>query len=290
MIVRVLGYVGFFAASFVVSTYLTFPWDTVKERALQAASKTLGRRITASSLSPSWLTGVEATEVEVEMGPDAEPLAFDTFFARAHVFDFVTGGYGGRVSAPLGGGEIEGSVSGSEKRLAVDAEIRELRLALVPALRAASGLALSGTVQLEADLDLGLEDPKTSSGGIHLVAQGLETLDGSDAAFPVPALVLGDLDWDLPVEDGKLIIRNQRLDGPSLSLVVDGEIVLSNPLSRSLVNLTLKFKPTPQLREAEPTIGLLLNNLNRYKAPDGFYGYQMSGTVKRPRFTPRRPS
>lgn len=288
MILRYLGYVGFFFAAFVISTYLTFPWGAVKQRVLQYASKASGRQITAQRLEPSWLTGFSAKKVEVEIDPGQEPFTLRALFARAYLLDFLTGGYGGYAEAPIGQGTVEVDVSGNEERVDVEVDAEGVEIGLVPAVRMATGLALGGTLGLDVDLDLGLKDPKTSAGQIRLRAVELETLEGSEAKFPVPALVVGDLDWNLPVEDGKVIVRNQRLDGPNLSAALDGEIVLAQPMTRSLLNLTIQFRPTEAFLAKEPLLGQLLNNLNRYKNAQGFYGYQVSGTLKRPRFTPRR--
>lgn len=287
--VRIVGYVAFFLVSFVVCLYLTFPWGAVKERVLQQASRSSGALITARSLEPSWLTGVHAEGVEIALPGADEPLALERLDARASVLSFLSGGYGGSFRLPMAQGQIEADVAGSGASVDVEAEARGVELALVPGLRSASGLALAGTLNLDADVALGLERPEESQGTIELSATELETLKGGKVgSFPVPELALGNLAWTLPVEDGKVLVRNQRLSGPTVDLVLDGEVVLARPLSRSLVNLTVRFKPTPTFLDQEPMIGALLRNIDRYKGPDGFYTYQMSGTVKRPRLTPRR--
>ncbi|MEO1233409.1 MAG: type II secretion system protein GspN, partial [Myxococcota bacterium] len=281
--IRTVGYVALFAVSYLLAVYVTFPWDSVKERVLQLASKQLRREITAKSLEPSWLTGIHAEKVEIDLQGSEEPMAFETVDARASVFSFLTGGYGGTLQLPIGGGQVRASASGGQEKVAVDLDAKAVELALVPALRASTGLALAGELGIDAELDLGLQDPQQSQGSIRLTGQGLETLKGGKAGnYPIPELNLGDLDWNLPVENGKVIIRNQRLEGPDLSLMLDGEIVLAKPPNRSLVNLTAKFKPTPEFLKREPLMASLLKNIDRYKGSDGFYGYQISGTVKRP--------
>lgn len=284
---RYLGYVAFFIVSFVLSLYLSFPWGAVKQRALQGLSELAGTQITAKTLEPSWLTGFEATGVELQTSGD--PVKLDSLFGRAHVLDFLTGGFGGRVEAPVGGGALEADVSGTKEQVQIELTAEAIEVALVPAIRELTGLALGGELALDVELDLGIKDPKLSNGQIRLRASDLETLPGSEAKFPVPELVVGSLDWNLPVENGKLIIRNQRLDGPNVNAEFDGEVVLAQPLERSLVNLLIKFKPTDVFLKKEPLLAQLIKNLNNYRSSDGYYGYQISGTVKRPRPMPKRP-
>lgn len=288
MIFRTLGYVGFFMVAYVLCLYLTFPWGAVKQRVLQQASKQAGRTISATKLEPSWLTGVHAEGVEVEMD-EGEPLKLRTLDARASVLSFVTGGYGGTVWAPIAKGQLTSTFSGGGDVLDIDAKAEKVELALLPALKSATGLALGGRLNLDADIKYGVKDPKTTSGLIELQASGLETLKGGRAGnYPIPELELGNLDWSIPIENGKVIVRNQRIEGPSLELILDGEIVLNKPTPRSLLNLTVQFKPTPEFLEAEPLIASLLRNIDRYKNKSGFYTYQISGTLKRPRTTPKR--
>ncbi len=281
-------YGGFFLASFLTCFYLTFPWPAVKQRALQQVTAATGIPVRARSLEPRWITGIHAEEVELELEP-GEPFAVQRIDARANVLSFLGGGFGGTVRFPVAGGEVEAELRGTKKESKVVARVERLELAMMPGLRAATDLALAGVVGLDVDVQLAFDTPEKSEGQIRLRAAGLETLDGGKlAGFPVPALEIGDLDWDLPVEEGKLLVSNQRLSGPNVDAVLDGQIVLAKPLSRSLVNLVIRFKPTPAFLQKEPLFASLLKNIDPYKGADGFYGYQISGTLKRPRFTPKR--
>ena len=289
--IRIIAYGAFFLASFLICLYATFPWDAVKRRVLQEASRELGAQITARSLEPSWLTGFQAEGIEVSMEGEDAPLSIEQINARVSVLAFLTGGYGGSLKVPVGDGRIFADVSGDDDKLDITAEVETLELALLPALRYATGLALTGILEVSSDLSLGLSEPSESNGMLKIEGSDLETLEGSKiGSFPVPELVLGSLAWDLPLENGKLIVRNQRLTGPNVELGLNGEVVLAKPLNRSLVNLAVRFKPTPAFLKAEPMLGALLRNIDRYKGPDGFYGYQVSGTLKRPRLTPQRGS
>lgn len=286
---KIVGYILFALVSFVISLYLTFPWDAARELVQKEVSKAVGATVAAEKLEPSWLTGIHAEAIEIELPDSEEPLKLDALDARISVLSLLSGAKGGTARVPMAQGVIEAEAEVTDARAEVEADIVDIELALIPALKAATGLALAGEVDADAQLDIGIADVGTTAGNIHLTGTGLEVLEGSQAGgFPIPALVLGSLDWTIPIEGGKAKITNQTLSGPTVEASVNGEIVLAKPFGRSLMNLKLRFKPTPEFLRKEPLLGSLLNNLSRYRSPDGFYGYQVTGTVKRPRFTPTR--
>ncbi len=50
----------------------------------------------------------------------------------------------------------------------------------------------------------------------------------------------------------------------------------------------LSFKPTDAFLKKEPILNALLANIQSAKGSDGFYTYAMVGSLKHPRFSPRR--
>ena len=111
---------------------------------------------------------------------------------------------------------------------------------------------------------------------------------GKIRGFPVPELAIGDADWKIPVEGGKATLKTLKVSGESVDLVFDGTLQVVMPISRTTANLTLSFKPTDKLLQAEPLLGALLMNIQQAKGSDGFYTYAMIGNIKTPRFTPRK--
>lgn len=287
-VLRYLGYAAFFVLMFVVGLYVTFPWDMAKDRVLDMASKASGMVVTAEELSPSWVTGVRATKVKLLQPGSTEPLVVEELTARAKVLAFITGKKGGIVSLPLANGQIRADVTADKDSVAVKSDCQDVELGLIPGLAQAIGLPLTGIVDLTTDLTVGIEDPKLTNGTMTVAMQGLKLEKGGKiSGFPVPELAIGDFAWQIPVEDGKATLQKLEIKGESVELQVDGTIQLMNPISRSNVNLTVAFKPTDKLLQAEPLLGPLLNNIQRAKGADGFYGYSVTGGIKAPRFFPK---
>ncbi len=285
---RIVGYVAFFLLAFAVSVYWTFPFDAAKDRLLGLASQQTDMTITAKSLEPSWFTGAVAKGVVIRRASAKEPIELAQVTARAHLLPLLTGGRGFTVDAPIAKGDVHADVVEASDGMQVNATADGLELALVPGLAEATGLPLAGGLDLAVDMLVG-NDPKQSEGIIKIKGTGLEILKGGMIkAFPVPELPVGNLDWTIPVSKGKATFERLELTGDTVLLRLDGDVTLGSPLDRSILNFKISFKPTPAFLKKEPLLGALLNNIRRAKGRDGFYTYQVSGSVKRPRFFARR--
>ena len=285
---RIVGYIAFFVFALIVSVYWTFPFDAAKDRILRVASEQTKMEITAKSLEPSWVTGAVAKGVKIRRPGVEAPIELPKVTARAHILPMLTGGQGFTVDLPIAKGDVHADVVEASKGMNVVAHADSVELALVPGLADAIGIPLSGTADIDVDMFVG-SDPKTSEGVIKLKATGVEILKGGKIkAFPVPELPVGSFDWTIPVKKGKAIFDKLTLDGETIQLRVDGQITLGNPVNRSILNLKVAFKPTPEFLRKEPLLGALLKNIRRAKGSDGFYGYAISGNLKRPRVFPKR--
>lgn len=289
-ILKYIGYAAFFLFAFVVSLYLTFPWPAAKDRALAEASRATGMEIHAKSVEPSWVTGIIAQDVEITPKDFEEPIEIDRLSARLHLLPLITGGRGVSVQMPLAQGSVEADIVDSSASTEVKADLRGLQLALVPGLKEATDLPLSGKLNLEADMVLDKAKPEASSGLLHIGGAGLELLKGGKVGgMTLPfELTIGDFDWRIPIEQGKAQLSKLKIEGGSVLLELDGTVTMAKEPVRSVLNLTVKFKPTDAFLKKEPLLGALLNNIQRAKGSDGYYAYALTGTVKHPRFFPKR--
>ncbi len=288
-ILRYVGYVLFALVSLVVSLYLTFPWNHAKEFLLSQVNQSTGMKLTVDTLEPAPLTGVRAKGVKLETKPGAEPLALAQLEVKAHVFQLLKGNKGGTVQFPIAQGTVDADVTQTAEGLEIKARIENIELALLPAIADAIGLPLSGVISLEADLFVSSKDPSETRGNLALQGKGLELLAGGKVGgFPVPELAIGDFDWKVPIDKGRAKLDKQTIRGENVEVMVDGEIVVLNPPSRSNLNLNVSFRPTEAFLKKEPLLGALLNNINQAKGADGFYTYAVSGALTQPRLFPRR--
>ncbi len=288
---RIVGYISFFFSALLLCIYLTFPWDAAKDKVLLMASKKTGATITADKLEPNWITGIEAERVSITTRKSPEPIEIKELSARIHLMPLLGKRLGITASMPMAQGNVDAEVVQQPDAVDVDAKLDNLELALVPGIKEATGLPLGGQLNATIKLIAGTKDPTTSEGTIKLAVKGLEILKGGKLkGFPVPELAIGDLDWTIPVNAGKVKFNNLELTGDNILAKIDGEIILKKRTEQSVLNLTVAFKPTAAFIKKEPILkgALQMPQVSRAKARDGFYTYQASGTIKYPRFVPKR--
>lgn len=277
---KTLGYAAFFVAAVVVSLYLTFPWNAAKERALALASEQTGVQIEADQLDPSWGTGIVARGVRIRTKPEENPIELPEVAARVHLLPLLSGGRGLSVQVPIAQGEIDAEIVQSNDLLTIEGEASGIELALLDGLADATGLPLGGRLSINMDIELGVKDPKQTSGNLKLVGEDLEILKGGKS----PELAIGNLNWTIPVNDGVAKLDNLQVKGPDAEIVLNGEITLDKVPKRSRLNLTIKYKPTDALLKRHPILNamhLSKSAVKRSKGSDGFYQCELRGPASR---------
>lgn len=285
---KYLGYAAFFVFAVLFFFYQTFPWDAAKDRIFSMVKSSSGVTLEAESLEPSWITGIEATKLKITPRRATESFELERLTARAKLLSFLTGKRGFTASAPIAMGEVDADVEMADATLKIGTEVHGVQLELVSALKDA-GYPLQGTLTLDADLLLGLKDPKLSNGKIKLKIAGLALPGGTKLGMvSLPAdhgVTIGDVDLEIPVVDGTAQFKGTKIQGTDVDVTVDGDIDLMNPMSRSKLNLSVAAKPKAALLDF---IGPLLNMYKRYQSKDGFYNFVVSGSVDNPRAMPKR--
>lgn len=286
---RYIGYALFFVVWVVIGLYLTFPWDVAKERLFAFVKTQTGVVVTASSLEPDWVTGIDARDVKIYPKQSDTPFKLDRLQARVKLLPLLSGKKGFTANAPLARGTIDADIVIGDDTIDIDAELKGVQLELVTALRDAK-VPLSGRATVDADLVWGVKDPKLTNGNLSIKGANFTVEKGTKLGmFPLPRDIgLGSFDISVPIKDGKARLKAVKIAGADVEITADGSITLMRPFDRSTLEMSAGLKPTPALLNSDPLIKSLLKNVERYKGSDGFYGYHVSGTVKRPRFKPTK--
>ena len=130
---RAVGYPLFFIACFVFFAYHTFPYARAKDAVLRKVSSQLGPGVTleASSLEPSWLTGVDVRNLRIHKAasrPKGEPLdvTVDALHARAGLFAALSGAVALSFDGKLAGGTFDGELHRSDTAQALRLELDDV--------------------------------------------------------------------------------------------------------------------------------------------------------------------
>lgn len=288
---KFLRWIGFFLLCVVVFAYASyrgFPWETAKQRLALIAAKEANIGLEIEHLGPSGLLGVRAESVEITLA-DGKNLRLREISAHLHLLPLLLGRRSFSVDAPIAQGRLEADIDLGGSDMDVELNAAGIQLDTVPLLRDALGIPLVGQADLEGTLHFEPGAPEKSAGHVNLRASGLATEKGADGLLGGMEIKLGDLDWKLPIENGKVQADALSIDGGDFRAKLSGEVALRNPLSRSVLNLTAGFSPSDAFTKREPMLAAMLVNLQRAKGKDGFYSYAITGPIGRPHRPRPRP-
>lgn len=310
----VLGYGVFSLLAFVLCLFLTFPYDTLRVRAVDAAADA-GYALRVGSLRPG-LRGLTATQVRLSKVPNGmtpelhsllasdakmmpgpeelgEPLTIDSVAVRPALLP-----PGVAFHASLMGGSISGHVGGlGDVKVAVALNNLD---ASGGNLKGFSGMDLVGKLNGSLDLVLpktrGQPDLSLANGQLSLDTRGL-IIQGGNVTVPMygqptpmdlPKIALGDLDTRIKIDKGLGTIETMQSKSEDLEIQGSGTVKLGQRLDVSQPDMSFKLNAEPDFTKRLGLLGAGLTMLPTDKADPKFRVAHLSGFFNRPTFGPPR--
>ena len=305
-ILKWTGYPLFFFLCFVFFAYKTFPYDRLADRMVQEA-QARGYELEIIDLTHSGLTGLKFENLRLvlpseEEGSPPVDVLFEELTVSTSLFSPMSDTKSYSFDAELAGGEAEGDITLGPDNMEIDAEIDEIDLDALPALRKFTRVPLSGTLNGEIVLSMPSEVAE-STGNIEITIEGLNLGDGK-TKLDIPGwggLTLdqadaGNLELVADIEGGAAKIERATAHGKDLELDVLGRMRLLRPLKRSEVNLMFRVKIQDAYKERSPKVATMLelasSELEAAQTADGAIQYRVTGSLAgrlRPRAAGSQP-
>jgi len=301
------AYASFFVAAFVLSAYLTFPYDHLRDyivARVEAAGKGNADsvRLEIGSLRPSFLTGAVLTDVELTRrtaSGEGEPsrLHFDEVTARVSPWSVLTRSPRVSMVATVGEGELDASYQQDSEAQHIEAELDALDVGKL-GLGSFVGVPLKGRATGTLDFTLATEAVKTV-GTLDLKIAGLKIGDGK-AKLSLPGLRsgmtldeidAGALELTIKAQNGVAEISKLSTDGKDLKINGDGNVRLANPVRRSRPDVVLElqlsdaYKTKSDRNKALFEILAMQPEWQKATGPDGALSLHIAGTVQSLRAT-----
>lgn len=310
----ILGYGAFSLVAFVLCLMLTFPYDVLRRRAVDAAADA-GYALRIGSLRPG-LRGLTATNVRISKVPNGmtpelqsmlasnaamlpgpeelgEPLTLDSVAVRPSLLPL-----GVAFHANLLGGSLSGNVGGlSNVQVAVNLSN------LDPSqgnLKAFSGVDLAGKLNGSLNLTLpktrGQPDLSQANGQLaldtkELLIQGgnvMVPMYGTPTPMDLPKIALGNIDARIKFEKGQGTVETLQAKSDDLEIQGSGTVKLGQRLDVSQPDMDFKLRAEPEFVKRLGLIGAGLSILPTDKADPKFRVAHLSGFLNRPNFAPPR--
>lgn len=228
--------------------YLLFPDQAVKgymDSRLAAIDPSL--TLVAETIRPAMPPGLKMTGVDLKR--ESRRLAhFDVARISPDLTTLLKEKKQAQFQARLAEGTIRGRATlegiGASGRLQLEADLSDIRLEQLDAVRDISRFTLSGSLGGRLTHD-GSPAPMGVTNGM-LTATNLRIALKS-ALFGITELVLGQTEADFSVGGQILKLKALTFNGPMLEGKITGTIELRQPVEQSRLNLTGTVKPRPEL-------------------------------------------
>ncbi|MFL5355312.1 type II secretion system protein GspN [Archangium sp.] len=309
-----LGYGAFSLVAFVLCLCLTFPYDSLRRRAVDAAADA-GYALRIGSLRPG-LRGLTATNVRISKVPNGmtpelqsmlasnaamlpgpeelgEPLNLDSVAVRPALLPL-----GVAFHANLLGGSVSGNVGGLS-----DVQVAVTLSNLDPSagnLKAFSGVdlagKLNGTLNLTLPKTRGQPDLSQANGQLaldtkELIIQGgnvMVPMYGTPTPMDLPRIALGNIDARIKIEKGLGTVETLQAKSDDLEIQGSGTVKLGQRLDVSQPDMDFKLRAEAEFVKRLGLIGAGLTILPTDKADPKFRVAHLGGFFNRPNFGPPR--
>jgi len=300
---RYVGYPFFFLFAFLISAYLSFPYDRVREVIeRQVAVAVPGSELEIVSLEPSWVSGVELTGVSLRIPSETEgerpmSVTFPRVWARVGMLSYLFGTTSLSYEVEVdGGGIIEGSFEDESDddhaRSHLIVHLQNVDLRRIGPLRTATRLPVTGVVT--GDIDVILDDQSEETVGevsLDIADASLGdgraglTIPGMPGAITVERLALGTITVRAEIEHGTARITQLVANGEDAELRGSGTVRLVRPVRNCALDVLLRINVLPGYRERnDRTRGIfgladMSPDVRPYRAADGAFQLRLQGTL-----------
>ncbi len=295
-LIKTIGYAGFALFSLLLSLYLTFPVEALRDRLSQEVSTRSANTIALdiSDLSLLGPTGISGKDIDLTFrghqpknSTDGRPLQLhlDELNTRVEILPLLSGTATLDTSARLGDGTIVVDATPRDARnLDARVSILGVELAHDALLLGALGVPIRGLLNGNGNLSWRGEASKSDM-DLSLSTGGLSIGPAVVAGFSLPKINGGNVSLELAAKEGQLQIVSFKQRGGDVKLVLNGSISLRRRIEQSALDLCVKVKAEGDFLEANPKFksALELAQIRFKRDGDGYLNINIGGNATRPR-------
>ncbi len=252
--------------------------------------------IEASDLDLFMLTGVSLDDVTLykvkksrfrrrsdeEQPAEITPyLSADNLVARLQLLPLIRGGTMVDFDADLYGGSLEGEAGQVGDVMRFAAQGRDIDLSRMPFGGEDWSADLSGTLVLDADVNINRESYKESEGSFRIAAQDLALAAGEFSGFKLEPMKFTDGVLAFEIDNGVAKVTEGHFASDLLEATISGDITLNKDFKRWRLRLSIVLT----LNETLDKLARFAPAMADARAEDGSYHFMLAGTpgLARPR-------
>jgi len=282
-IFKIALYVVVAILSFLVFLYITFPFDTLLDRALDSISKRFGGQyeVTYEDVSPRIPVGVSLGGVKIVLhsGEKTSTLfSFDRIKLKVSLIQLIFGNMSAGFDAKLaGGGRIKGKAKIGKKTGKVELKLDNIKISSIGLIPDEYRKNIENSMDGSMHLDLDFEDNTRSSGVINFKFGAIKIKPFTYASplgnVDVPELNFGTekSEFSAELKRGSIRVTSLNITGGDVNLDMKGFVYITPPRP----NLRGRFSLSDKIYEKVS----LLDFIKGQKDQDGYYPLTITGTL-----------
>jgi len=281
------GYGLFTLLAILYFSFLTFPYDSVKDRYVPGWTQGLPYKVSIEKIKATPLLWIRATGIQVIPDRNEEqPPVLNLREARVRpsLLRLLTGRPAVRIKAALFGGKIQGRAGKGRETAELALDWRNIELEQLPIQARLPDAQLKGKLEGELDLRLRVQGNRLVPGEGKLTASlaGGAVNNLQVSGFSLPGLEGITGQSELTLGQNRVTVDSVSVNADLLAFSLDGKIDLSKRIANSPLNLKGKIKLSGSLAsQYQPMLAGLLRKQDK----EGFYVFSIRGTLGNPRFS-----
>jgi len=283
---KYIGYGLFTLLAIVYFSFLTFPYEVVKDRYLVQLTRGLPYRVSIEKIRATpflWIraSGIDVSQAEKEQ---ASVLKLSEVRLRPSLLQLLTRKLAFRFKASLYGGNVHGKAAKGKDTVDLTLDWKNITLAKLPVEARLPGAKLQGKLNGEMDLRMRIQGNRVIPGDGTLKARLSE---GSAKDLQVMGIALPGLEGingqgEITLEQNRATVDTLTLNADLLAFGLEGKMDIGRSLITSPLNLKGKIKLSGTLAsQYQP----MLSGFLRKQDKDGFYIFSIRGTLGSPRLS-----
>jgi type II secretion system protein N len=281
------GYGLFTLLATLYFAFLTFPYDSVKDRYLPRWTQGLPYQVSIENVRATPFLWIRATGIQVipdKNEDQTSALELPEARIRPSLFRVLIGRPAFRIRAALFGGKIRGRAGKGKETVDIALDWKNIALEQVPVHPRLPNAQLTGSLKGKMDLRLRVQGNRLvpGEGSLTALLGGGAVRNLQVSGFPLPALEGITGQSELTLGQNRVTVESVSLNADLLAFSLDGKVDLSRQLPNSPLHLKGKIKLSgPLASQYQPMLAGLLRKQDK----EGFYVFAIRGTLGKPRFS-----
>ncbi len=310
-----IGYPLLALFTFVITLHITFPYDRVKGKVIEALSDKYD--VAIAEVEPTFLPGgMIFTKIVLQTRPDdpkkkPKTIIIDKLRVDAGLIAMLRGRVDLDILAELGAGKITGNVLVASSGIKTSLSTNDLDLGSVPGIDGVVGLPMSGGLDAKISLNLPGNKWSRAEGRVEMACNGCTVGDGKTKITPrkrkrknsrfrrrrrsfmdptkgltVPRLSLGNTAAVVVIKKGVGTIESFGGKSKDGEMKIEGKVRFADPFKRSKLPGCFHFKLSKSLKSREKNFGQIMDFLDVSADKDGWGHMKLVGNLPELSFRP----